>query len=169
METKEIWKDVTGYEGLYKISNFGNLYSVRRNKNLKSSCKDYPRNILVKDGKNKSLFVHKLVAIEFIENKKNKPQVNHIDGNKLNNHYSNLEWCTRSENQIHAYKTGLQKQVLKDIHPFIKIVSIYLDGKLIVSGSKRHVCRHMKFDRKSLNQFIKGKQKTLYGIKYEIK
>ena len=169
METKEIWKEVNGYEGLYKISNLGNLFSVRRNRNLTPSISDYVRNTLVKDGKNKSLFIHKLVAIAFVENKENKQQVNHIDGNKLNNNCLNLEWCTRSENQIHAYRTGLQKQVLKDIHPFIKNISIYLGGVLIVKGSKRHVCRFMKFDRKSLNQYIKGKQKTLYGLKYEIK
>jgi len=53
--------------------------------------------------------VHRLVGIAFVKNKDNKPEINHIDGNKANNNYSNLEWCTSSENQIHAFRTGLNK------------------------------------------------------------
>lgn len=60
-------------------------------------------------GKNKFYFVHRLVAGCFVENILNKEQVNHKDGNKRNNHYSNLEWTTRSENNIHAFKLGLHK------------------------------------------------------------
>jgi len=61
-------------------------------------------------GKRKNFQLHRLVADYFIENKFNKPQVNHIDGNKSNNNASNLEWCTRSENHLHAFRIGLREK-----------------------------------------------------------
>ena len=63
----------------------------------------------MKDGKRKSLKVHRLVAISFIPNPMNKPYINHIDGNPINNCVENLEWCTQHENVVHAYKIGLRK------------------------------------------------------------
>jgi len=62
-----------------------------------------------KDGKRKFMQVHRLVAMAFVDNADNKPEVNHVDGNKTNNVSSNLEWCTSSENQRHAFDTGLNK------------------------------------------------------------
>ena len=62
---------------------------------------------LCKHGKLKSFLVHRLIAIHFIDNPLNYPCVNHLDGDKLNNDISNLEWCTHSQNQYHAYKNGL--------------------------------------------------------------
>jgi hypothetical protein len=108
----EMWKDVTNWEGLYKISNLGNVYSVRSNKNLKHQKSGhkgsgYLQVPLHRDGKKKLTCVHRLIAEHFIPNPENKPVVNHLDGNKQNNEISNLEWCTVSENMKHAYDTGL--------------------------------------------------------------
>lgn len=104
----EIWKEIPDYEGLYQISNFGNVKSLISNKILKPS-KDrfgYVRFNALKNKKAKTLRIHRLV-MEIFNPIDNIMQVNHIDGNKLNNRLDNLEWCTDSENKKHAYKTGL--------------------------------------------------------------
>lgn len=105
---KEIWKDIKGYEGIYKISNLGN---VKSNKLLKKElCTNgYFRVTLYNEKSPKRFLVHRLVAETFIPNPENKPQVNHIDGNKLNNCVCNLEWATSKENNVHAFKLGLNK------------------------------------------------------------
>ena len=106
----ETWKDIKGYEGLYKVSNLGNIKSIRRNLNMKFSVTKwgYYQTSLFKDKKHKSFYVARLVAEAFIENNLKEPQVNHIDGVKLNNKVENLEWVSQSENQKHAVKIGLK-------------------------------------------------------------
>ena len=106
----EIWKDVEGYESLYQISNFGRIRKFSKNRILILSVWDsdgYNSITLSKDNSPLSFLVHRLVAQAFIPNPENKPQVNHIDGNKKNNHVENLEWVTASENMQHAYDNGL--------------------------------------------------------------
>lgn len=120
----EIYKDVKGYEGLYQVSNYGNVraldrYNVDKNgkkkfypgKQLKPDTvrknhTSYYRVTLSKDGKIVRKQVHRLVAETFVENPENKECVNHVDNNGLNNHSINLEWCTHSENMLHAQKQG---------------------------------------------------------------
>ena len=114
---EEIWKDVVGYEGLYQVSNFGEVRSlnylhkrcicVMKQKKLRTG---YMAIELHKDKIRKTINVHRIVAMAFIENKDNKPCVNHIDGNKENNKVSNLEWCTAKQNIEHAKQTGLMKR-----------------------------------------------------------
>lgn len=106
----EIFKDIIGQEGKYQISNQGNIKSVKRNIILKTYIHNnkYLRVNIPNKPKPLKLKVHRLVAIHFIPNPENKPQVNHKDGNKLNNNDWNLEWNTDEENRIHAIKTGLQ-------------------------------------------------------------
>lgn len=113
---KEIWKDIVGYERLYQISNLGRVKSLNYNgtkkeKVLKPTLNDngYYVVYLYKNKRRKTIRVHRLVAETFISNSKNKPQVNHKDGNKQNNGVENLEWCTNQDNVRHAVKNGLCK------------------------------------------------------------
>lgn len=103
MKRIEDWED-------YSVTEDGRIWSHRSNKFLKcfSSKEGYIRLELNKDGLAKNLTVHRLVAQAFIPNPEGKSEVNHIDGNKSNNHVSNLEWVTRSENMVHAIKNNLQ-------------------------------------------------------------
>lgn len=102
----EIWKDIKNYEGLYQISNLGNVKSYHKRSNgnlLKLPIKrGYYQVGLRKNGTRKYYQVHRLVAETFIENKDNLPQVNHKDENKLNNNVDNLEWCTVSYNNTYG-------------------------------------------------------------------
>jgi hypothetical protein len=113
----EIWKDIDGYEGYYQVSSYGRTRSLDRtirNRLYKGVVKKHRKDKngycivnLWGNSKNKSCKAHRLVAIHFITNIGNKPQVNHKDGNKDNNHVDNLEWCDCHENMIHAFKNGL--------------------------------------------------------------
>lgn len=108
----EIWKDVVGYEDYFQISNTGKLFSKRTNKILsqclhKNGYYIHTTRIGGRSGKCKSFKIHILVATAFIDNPENKPTVNHIDGNKINNHVDNLEWSTHKEQSRHAVDTGL--------------------------------------------------------------
>ena len=113
----EIWRKIEGYEGLYEVSNLGQVRSFYSGeaKVLKPSI-DKDGYLKVNLYKNKKLYrklIHRLVATAFIPNLDNKPQVNHIDGNKQNNAVSNLEWCTRIENIQHSWETGLRNEETK--------------------------------------------------------
>lgn len=120
---KEIWKDIDEFKGLYQISNYGRVKSLPKKIKMRNQYTEkemvlkpqknrngyYCVNLV--DGKktNKLCTIHRLVANAFIPNNENKPQVNHIDGDKSNNRVSNLEWCTAKENNEHAIKTGLKQ------------------------------------------------------------
>lgn len=112
----EIWKDIEGYEGLYQVSNLGN---VKNNKNkimkLAKEKNGYLRINLSKNGFKKRMSIHKLVAMTFIPNPNNYPQINHKDENKQNNCVDNLEWCTQIYNINYGNATKKHSKRVKCI------------------------------------------------------
>ena len=123
MTKSEIWKDVAGYEGLYKVSNKGNVYSVarkdsrwhRRGGQRLKPVYDRGGYLIVslyKNGKSKTKKVHRLVAEAFIPNPNGLPQVNHRDKNKVNNNVENLKWCDARYNSNHGTRNEKVTQVL---------------------------------------------------------
>ena len=118
----EVWKDIEGYEGMYQVSNLGNVKSLSR-KNTKGQilsekllafgvvANDYLQVQLWKNKHPKMKLVHRLVAEAFIANPSNLPEVNHIDGDKSNNTVVNLEWTTRSAKQFGVSDTCIWKIV----------------------------------------------------------
>lgn len=97
----EIWKDCKGYEGKYQVSNLGRVWSVKGQKYLKGTIlpSGYVHvHLTTPNGKRKKERLHRLVAIAFLDNPNNLPQVNHKDENKLNNCVDNLEWCNAKYN-----------------------------------------------------------------------
>lgn len=132
-DTIEIWKDINGYEGIYQVSSLGRVRSLDRTlldkndieykvkgKIRKISCtgRGYQNIQLSKEGSSKMFFIHRLVAETFLDNPENLPIVNHIDGNKSNNHIGNLEWVSNRDNINHAISIGLRKT--NDIETHIK-------------------------------------------------
>lgn len=119
----ESWIDVNGFKGLFQLSNYGRIKSLhrivkngsgyrRKSEKIVLSApnkKGYYRKNFIKDNKRITFYISRIVALHFSNNINNKSEVNHIDGNKNNNHISNLEWVTRIENITHALRTGLRK------------------------------------------------------------
>jgi hypothetical protein len=116
------WKDIINFEGLYKISSDGEIVNIRTNKILEPNKSGrYLYYSLSKNAKPLYRYLHRMIAQCFIENIDNKPQVNHIDGNRRNNKIENLEWATASENITHAHKNNLIKCTEKRIESARKL------------------------------------------------
>lgn len=191
---KEIWKTILGFEN-YKVSNFGRVKSINRKRrgfnhgveffymSKDRLLKIIPRKmsqfvtygqVNLFDGKKQKCFhVHRLVANCFIPNINKKPQVNHIDGNGLNNNVNNLEWVNGSENSIHAHqilgrsvwhkgKTGEHTPTSKPI------LQKSLKGKLIKRwGCGLDAVRDGGFESSCISRTCQGKSKTHKGFTWE--
>lgn len=166
----EDWKDIKGYEGLYQVSNFGRVKSLERKsdcdgriireKILKTGVNNpgYKFVILRKDGISKNRMIHRLVAEEFINQK--GECINHLDGNKLNNHISNLEVCSNSKNRKHAYDNGLALQ--KGITKAVKVTND--KGKVILFETMNDVNKYFGFKKCWIHNRIRK-----YGEMFEYK
>lgn len=181
----EIWKDVVGFEGVYQVSNHGNVKSLDREivhntykdtakpkkqlhkgqalkQKINNQGKGYVYVQLWLHSDHFKRFVHRLVAEAFMPNPKNKPQVNHKDGNPRNNHVDNLEWVTQRENIAHALETGLHdcRKPVRAIHA--------VTGEILTFPSVRDTAEYFGVARESvtltLNQLTKrGKRRTIKG------
>ena len=169
---EEVWKDVMGYEGLYEVSSFGDVYSIKNNKNLKQrQIASYFGVMLYKNRIKKNKYTHKLVANAFILNPENKSETNHKDGIKSHNWSGNLEWVTKSENIKHAYENGLRippraslGKFGKDHHRSKKIYQFNKQGELINSyGSVCEANRITGIDRKAISNCANNKTKKSGG------
>lgn len=178
---KEVWKPIEGYEGLYEVSNTGRVRRLRFINNHTNKAKVFdikPKNnghgylkvFLYKGGKSRQKLVHRLVAEAFIEKQDGKRFVNHKDGNKHNNSADNLEWCSRSENMLHAYETGLAHAPLKgkfgkDSPKAIPVSMFSKDGKLLATfGSLIDAAAFVGVQKSChICSCCKGKLKSAYG------
>lgn len=166
---KEIYKDIEGYENMYRISNYGNILSLPRIKRNQSgnyqtkrkilkkhyNTNGYQQAFLYKNGDRKVITIHKLVLQNFISSKPRGTNVvaNHLDGNKSNNYMENLEWTTSRENNLHALRIGLRKTyglTVVDLWNKIEILE-----KSIRSIAKEIGCSHA-----TVSRFIRKEKKA---------
>lgn len=162
---EETWKSIKGYEGYYEISDKGRVKSLTRKVMFGERVKftketilkeinngrDYMYVTLSCNNKKTKKYIHRLVAGEFLPNEFNKPEVNHKNGIKKDNNISNLEWVTSSENQKHAFETGLT------VISILKLVEIH-------KGNEYSSQRTKVFDKEKgkTYEFVSSKKASLY-------
>lgn len=163
MDNAKIWKDVKGYGGKYQISTDGDVWSCKRNCYLRYqiSKQGYARIVLyTPDGKAHYEAIHRLVALAFIPNPDNKPQVNHKDENKLNNSVDNLEWVTAKENANH----GVRNEKIS-VSKYKPICQYSLDGELLATYPSAKIASEMtKIGDTNIRRVLNGRGKTAGGF-----
>ena len=163
---EEIFKSIEGYEELYQVSSYGRVKSLTRNKMLNTEiCCGYQRVTLTKGKAKKHFLVHRLVAQAFIENPNNLPEVNHIDEDKMNNHVTNLEWCTRLYNA--NYGTAIERCALKRINNINRSKQVMCVETGVVYPSLSEAARQTGNRKSAIWCCCKGKHKTCGGLKWK--
>ena len=177
LKMTEKFISIKGFEGLYKISNLGVVMCCEKRRGTNFKClipekvmKPYIEGAgyaiihLTKNSAKITFRVHRLVANHFIPNPENKPEVNHKDGNKLNNAADNLEWCTRIENEKHAYETGLKTS--GSMWGNSKAVLQYtLSGILIKEwGCIADIVRELGFHKRLISNCCHGRSNSYKGF-----
>lgn len=163
----EIWREISGTNGKYQVSNYGRVRSRRKILLSTVDKKGYER---IKLSNFFTIKVHREVAKAFIENPENKPQVNHKDGDKLNNHFENLEWATNLENSHHAIENNLWENVFaaskitndKRKTPIIAVNIITSETLYFSSMSDAE----RRLNTRHINEVIKGKRTQANGYKF---
>ena len=166
----EEWRDVVGTNGEYKVSDMGKVVTSNTGRILKP-CIDqrgYERVCLFKVDRRRRYKVHRLVAMAFIPNPENKPQVNHKDGNKRNNSVSNLEWVTNEENFKHSMENGLreghhafcQRRKKRVIATCIKDGSQIVFDSILAAGRELNTCH--------IPAVLKGQRKQTKGYTFRL-
>lgn len=164
---REQWRDIPDYKGIYQVSNYGRIKSFERNGTKGGILKPNKRQDgylqvgLHKNGKGKTFAVHQLVALTFLKNPNNLPQINHKDENKENNHVDNLEWVTPKENVNYGTRNERDSKTKRiPILQYTKDMVFIRDWESILSASielninNRNICSCCKNKRKSAGGFI---------------
>lgn len=159
--------DAVGFEGLYKVTEDGQVWSCRLHRFIsryKSNVGYWMAKMENKNGKRVSAIIHRLVAMTYIPNPQNKSDVNHKDGNKDNNHVSNLEWKTHSENAQHAWDTGLQKK-RENCDPYYMKWWLWTPEQLEVFERSSYNVHASKTDSysKEYADYLRNRECELYG------
>lgn len=170
------WRDIEGYEGLYQVSDEGEVRVLggrkgatdKRLQHLKVRGCGYVYANLSKKGKASQIGVHRLVAKAFIPNPENKPQVNHKNGIKTDNRVENLEWVTQEENMSHSHKIGLHDDDTKNRS--IPVIATDLrTGETTEYPSAREAARHLNISQGTVSSIarrgLKG-ERTGYKFRY---
>lgn len=164
---KEVWIDINDN---YKVSNLGNIKSVRRNKILKPGLrKDGYLVVNISGYKHKRNWkIHQLVAMHFINNKNEYKSINHINGIKTDNRAENLEWCSQSHNLKHAFKTGLRCPVvnIEGKNGFAKKVIDIKTGIIYDSITQVIRLKIANYRYSALKAMLNGQNKNKTNLSY---
>lgn len=158
--------DVVGYEGLYKVSLEGAVYSVKSNKYLKPNNNPwgYPMVTLYKNGTRRTIYVHRIVAEAWLVRPEGDYEVNHRDGDKENFSAGNLEWATKSENGYHASRTGLRKIPSGNRSKLSKQgFAISPFGQCFYFGNQKEFCELNNLQRGNFSRMLSGEYKSSKG------